>query len=608
MTAHVLTFSYLDAYYFLEAILKEGNAMSKGQQHRVETHAIAGLTTVLVSGESIHTSRDAHTCAELLAEVLDALEYKGTYKVIASMQRLKGSSHLQGLSTNGVSINAVLFGYQPDGNNSRATYTLQLSNAEEAQTCFVVMKNYLGTAYNGKVTAKAVQTVAKSATEKATGLPSSVVMKSAEKLEEAPVPYYTSNTEWMETFVLNLMELSDQSGGCVSKDQVYDLIISHTHYTSRYGLGVIYVLLRKRGHIVGVEGMVDVFTVDGSPEPSYKLKAKELSSKKSAAQKSPKTNTKEKPKAKSGRKWYLNDEAWVSMCIAGLSKLVADKNGLLSHKDLTAFIQSNTEPQVRFGALGAIVKGLTTKGILYEASAKRYRFVYEPSSELPQKALAILEHAKAETAKVFDGFAKSRLPDFAEGMMANNKALLREFLQKVQDGVMQSRDMQKIIEDWYPGMHRATYIRLFNHLIGKGYLVRPNYRTYMIGPVGLDLLGLPAVTYTTVTKELPAAEAPPAELVIPATETVAEPTQKLYPFIPEKLLVTTANVPDVAKAAALVIAKATAKKAEADAVVEDVERLRSRRDELKAQIANGPSPEVVEAAFLRELVERANAL
>jgi hypothetical protein len=122
-------------------------------------------------------------------------------------------------------------------------------------------------------------------------------------------------------------------------------------------------------------------------------------------------------------------------------------------------------------------------------------------------------------------------------------------------------------------------------------------------------LGLPAVTYTTVTKELPAAEVPPAELAAPAADTVVEPNQGLHPFIPEKLLVTTVpNIPDVANAAALVIAKATAKKAEADAVVGDVERLRARRDELKAKIANGPSPEVVEAAFLKELVERANAL
>lgn len=567
--------------------------------HHVNTSIQVGRVTITVRGKSSCQISDLNRLAYLLAEVMNDLAFEGEYTVTPQRRALPGSQSQKGLSVDGTNHNLVGIGFQPGGNSTRARYDLYVADAQDV---FRKLKDYIGTAYNGKDKPKLASKVALVATEEVQVPPSS-----DEKPVEAPKVYFTQDADKMETLILQLDELADkQPEKQLSKSQVLNLIFETAKLEKRLFTGPIFKVAKDRGYIVPVEGLAYHFTVVTSPTPSVKKSKKTKASKKPKSSSKPKAPAVEaKPRNKSSRKWYLNDEAWVSMCIAGLSKLVADKNGLLSHKDLTTFVQSNTEPRVRFGALGAIMKGLTTKGILYEASAKRYRFAYNPSGNLPQKALAVLEHDKAGDARVFDGFAKYRLPDFAEGMMLNGKSLLREFLRKVQDGIARSTDLHKVIEEWYPGLHVSTYIRLFNYLIGQGYLVRPKYGTYTLGPSGLSLLGLSPVTYTTVTKEVLVAEAPPTELVIPATETVAEPIQTLHPFIPEKLLVTKVPiVPGMAEAAARTIAKAVAKKAEADAMVEKEAKLIALRDELRA----GPSPEAVEVAFMEKLVEMANAL
>jgi DNA-binding PadR family transcriptional regulator len=563
--------------------------------------------TITVSGKTQHSPAEVRECAKLIAEVLGTLCMNGQHTLIACPINFQGSQKVLGLSVKGVQNNAIVLAYQPSGNGTRMKYLLHTS-LDRVNDLFESLKAVIGTAYNGKDKPKIASKVAPDAAAEVNASPSS-----AEKTVETPKVYFTQDADKMDTLILELLELAaKQPEKQLSKSQVLNLIFETAKLEKRLFTGPIFKVAKDRGYLVPAEGLVDYFTVVGSPTPSVKKAKKTKASKKPKSRSKPKAPAVEaQPKTNTVRKQkYLSDEEWMRSFMDGLRTLVTDSEGLVSKTDLQRFIKERTNQKKVAGQVYKVLDGLKLRGLVIGAGEKLYRVVYEPKPDTLEKAVQAIEDARAETGKVFNSLAPVRMPRFAE-VLFNNLSLLDRVLVnfgKDARNASYAALCRKVISAELPGRSSASYDHLLKYLESQGYLIRPSHGKYSLGPKGRERLGLPAVTYTTVTKELPAAEVPPAELAAPAVDTVVEPTQELRPFIPEKLLVTTTNISGVAEAAALVIAKATAKKVEADAVVRDVERLRARRDELKAQIANGPSLEAVEAEFLKELVERANAL
>ncbi len=535
----------------------------RGQQNRIDTKVSIEAVTVTIFGESIHSNRDANKCAELLAEVLSALEYKGEYQVVASMQRLKGSSNLQGLSTHGVSINAVMLGYQPNGNDTRATYTLPLANKEEAQKCFVELKNHIGTAYSGPEKAKRHHTdelpvlEAAPVSEVIVAVESSVVTKPTEK----PKVYYTKNEEWMETTVLLLSYLADKHPEHqVTKDQVLDLIVQRTHFPNRGLVGPIYRIFMTRGNLVPIDSAKEVFKLVETPPIGFKAHGLFPRKQKSASKVSA---TKTPPKAKTGRKQkYLSDEEWMRSFMEGLRTLVSTADGLVSKTDLHVFIKQRTNQKKIAATVYTIVEGLKIRGVISDAAGRFYRFVYEPKPDTFEKAVKGIEQARAETAKVFDGFAKTRLPTFAEGMFSK-KQILDDFLRLVGAGVAHVDALKLSLAKLYPVSSRSHNI-LLNYMVHKGYFVRQKKGMYTLGPAGRGRLGLPAVEYKIVAKTAPT----PSEVLPPVTRVTAvpevatavpTPEPVMQSFLPPGLLLAQqpeANVSSADPAVTLVIANA----------------------------------------------------
>lgn len=563
--------------------------------------------TVTVSGKTQHSPAEVRECAGLVAEVLGILCLNGQHTLIACPINFQGSQKLLGLSVKGVQNNAIVLAYQPSGNGTRMKYLLHTSLGV-VNDLFESLKAVIGTAYKGEDKPKLALKVAPVATEEIQVPPSP-----DEKPVEAPKVYFTQDADKMDTLILELLELAaKQPEKQLSKSQVLNLIFETAKLEKRLFTGPIFKVAKDRGYLVPVEGLADHFTVVGSPIPSVKKAKKTRASKKLKSRSKPKAQAVEvKPKTSTVRKQkYLSDEEWMRSFMDDLRTLVTDSEGLVSKTDLQRFIKERTNQKQVAGTVYAVLDGLKLRGLVIGAGEKLYRVVYEPKPDTLEKAVLAIGDARAETAKVFDGFATVRLPKFAE-VLFNNMNLLDRVLSrfgKDARNASYAAHCRVAVSAELPGRSSASYNTFLKYLESQGYLIKPSHGRFCLGPKGRERLGLPAVEYRMVEKVAPTqAEAPPSATPVTATPE-PEVVQDLHPFIPEKLLVTTVNVTGVAEAAALVIAKATAKKAEADAVVGDVERLRARRDELKAQIANGPSPEVVEAAFLKELVERANAL
>lgn len=581
--------------------------MTKGHQNRVDTQATVGSTTISISGESIHNSRDAHTCAVLLAEVLDALKYKGEHKVVASMQRLKGSSSLQGLSTKCVSINAVQLGYQPNGNDSRATYTLQLSTAEEAQKCFVVLKEYLGTAYNGKIEPKAKLSSLEEPVALEIEEPSSeggAKQKSVStfiKPLEKPEVYYIKDSEWMEMLILLLSDIADNHPEHqVTKDQVLDLIVARTHLKNRGGTAPIYLALFTRGYLLKIEGVEHIFRLVEIPPVGFKshglwqhknkpAKATTVISQK-ASKRGPGKNQK-----------YFSDEEWMRSFMDGLRALVTASDGLISKTDLYRFIKDRTNQNKTAGMVYKIVDGLQVRGILITAGEKLYRVVYEPKSDTLEKAVEGIRQARAEVAQVFDGFAKYRLPKFAEGMFANPQ-ILKGFLRVLNEDTIPSAVLQQHIENLFPGFYRSSYFQLFNYLVTHGYLLRPKMGTYSLGPKGRDELGLPAIEYKLVEKA-----APKETLALPPVPDITLCPEEVPAAKPQTFLPQAQPAPPLPNTAltgqiALIISETLKTKAEADQSDQREGNLRVRRDDLQALLENPVDEAAVEVEVQRQLI------
>ena len=535
----------------------------RGQQNRIDTKVSIDTVTVTIFGESIHSNRDANKCAELLAEVLSALEYKGEYQVVASMQRLKGSSNLQGLSTHGVSINAVKLGYQPNGNDTRATYTLPLANKEEAQKCFVELKNHIGTAYSGPEKAKRHHTdelpvlEAAPVSEWAVAVESSVGTKPTEK----PKVYYTKNEEWMETTVLLLSYLADKHPEHqVTKDQVLDLIVQRTHFPNRGLVGPIYRIFMTRGNLVPIDSAKEVFTLVETPPVGFKAHGLFPRKQKSASKVSA---TKTQPKAKPERKQkYLSDEAWMRSFMEGLRTLVSDADGLVSKTALNVFIKQRAKQKKIAATVYKIVEGLKIRGILSDAAGTFYRVTYEPKPDTLEKAVKGIEQARTETAKVFDGFAMTRLPTFAEGMFSK-KQILDDFLRLVGADVAHVDALKSWLAKLYPVSGRSHNI-LLNYMVHKGYLVRQKKGMYTLGPTGRERLGWRGVEYKIVEKSAPT----PPEVLPPVTQAavlpevataVSTPEPVMQSFLPPGLLLTQpheVNTSQADSSVTLIIAKA----------------------------------------------------
>ena len=181
--------------------------------------------------------------------------------------------------------------------------------------------------------------------------------------------------------------------------------------------------------------------------------------------------------------------------------------------------------------------------------------------------------------------------------------LLDQFLSKVHKGMKQVVDLRAFISVWYPGHSDRSYLRLFSYMAGQGYLVRPQMGVYTLGPKGFERLGrLPAGRIEGakgVSQESPP-EPPvnPAPVVVPSAAVVA----KVAPPV------SVTGSPEVTAATAQAIAKARAAKAAADASEEVETQLRTRRDELLAQLASGPTPEIINAAVTSRLVQIAHDL
>lgn len=504
----------------------------RGQQNRIDTKVSIDAVTVTIFGESIHSNRDANKCAELLAEVLSALEYKGEYQVVASMQRLKGSSNLQGLSTHGVSINAVMLGYQPNGNDTRATYTLPLANKEEAQKCFVELKNHIGTAYSGPEKAKRHHTdelpvlEAAPVSEGTVAVESSVVTKPTEK----PKVYYTKNEEWMETTVLLLSYLADKHPEHqVTKDQVLDLIVQRTHFPNRGLVGPIYRIFMTRGNLVPIDSAKEVFKLVETPPVGFKAHGLFPRKQKSASKVSA---TKTPPKAKTGRKQkYLSDEEWMHSFMEGLRTLVSTADGLVSKTDLHVFIKQRTNQKKIAATVYTIVEGLKIRGVISDAAGRFYRFVYEPKPDTLEKAVKGIEQARAETVKVFDSFANSRLPKFAEGMFTNVQ-ILDDFLKRTGTNSVHVDDLKSWLRKHYGMVADRSHSILVNYLTGQGYLLRLGKARYALGPTGRERLGLPAVEYKIVDKAAPT----PPDVLPPVTQAAALPEVGMAVPAPEPVM------------------------------------------------------------------------
>ena len=490
----------------------------KGQQNCIDTQAVVGQTVITLTGESIHSNRDAYRCAELVAEALDALDYLGEYRVLASMQRLKGSSHLQGLSTNGVSINAVLLGYQPHGNDSRATYTLQFPNADEAQKCLVVLKEFLVTAYDAKPKIKAEKLLFQPIDTAAEALEVIPSLPAVLKPTQKPNVYYTSDSDWMETFVLYLSELSDrQLEKLVTKSQVLDLILEHTAISKRFHTGPIWKTLKDRGYVNAFDDREERWSVSCEPLPSKPSKALKMA--KPEPQKVP---------AKKKQK-YLSDEEWMRSFVAGLRELVPESGAEIKKADLHRFIKERTNQKKVANVVYKVVEGLKVRGIIFTAGEIRYRVVYEPAPDVVEKAAAEMAHVRAERDKVFNGLAKFRLPTFAEGMIFGDSRILNDFLTQIRGGMTKSSAMMAHLYELYPVTSRSHAL-LLNYLVGQGFLIHVKKGHYSLGPKGRERLGLKAIVYKDVTIEA-VVETPPVSVVeaIPVPKPEGEMLQAFMP-------------------------------------------------------------------------------
>lgn len=496
----------------------------KGQQNCIDTQAVVDQTLITLTGESIHSNRDAHRCAELVAEALDALGYLGEYRVVASMQRLKGSSHLQGLSTNGVSINAVLLGYQPHGNDSRATYTLQFPNADEAQKCFVVLKEFLGTANDAKPKIKAETTpiqLADTASEASEAIP---LLPAVSKPTQKPNVYYTSDSDWMETFVLYLSELSDrQLEKLVTKSQVLDLILEHTAISKRFHTGPIWKTLKDRGYVKPTDESESFWTVDYEPAVTKlpKVSKQVVSKKQVPAKTSQVSGTKNTS--------YLRDEAWMSSFMSGLHALVFENKGLISKKSLLSFIGERIRDNSSVGTVHGILDGLERRHRVILNGIEGYRVVYKPTSETAKRAVAAIGRVREDQARFFGTFAKYRKPAFAEGLISN-QTLFSGFLQSAAEKPVKAAVLQALVEKLYPGYSSAAYNNLLAYLHYKGYLLRQKKGHYVLGPTGRTLLGLKPIVYKDVAIEA-VVETPPVSVVeaIPVPKPEGEMLQAFMP-------------------------------------------------------------------------------
>lgn len=484
-------------------------ANQRGSQNTISVESVQGSTVVKISGQSIHSNRDAQACADILAEVLFNLDYKGEHKVVASMQRLKGSGSLQGLSITGLSINAIQFGYQPNGNDTRATYTLQLSCADEAQKCFVVMKAYIGTAYKKVAILKdKPQTLVEEAFEKEG--PVAVDAEVSNPLEEQKT-FFTDDPAKMEIFMISLLVAADSNPGkTVTKNQTLDLIVEQAGLQSRFRSGPILKSLKDRGYLLETSDGSERYTINTEPSKDFhRARSKQDGAPKTTPGSVALPQAKVVPKKPVERKQkYLSDEEWMQSFVQGLRALVQDSDGLISRPDLYRFIKERTNQKKVAGTVYTIVDGLKLRGVIHSAGEALFRFTYSPPEDIVERAVKSIERARAETGKVFEGFAKFRMPDFAEGMFRNTQ-LLRDFLSLASARDVTPATLKEKLAEWYP-VSDWSHIQLLNYMVGQGYFVRSGTgkgTVYKLGPKGYERLGLPLPkTSLPVSAEKPAAQ------------------------------------------------------------------------------------------------------
>jgi hypothetical protein len=452
--------------------------------HQIAVIETVGKVTIQIRGKSACLSSDLRQLALLLGTVMSDLAFEGTYTVTPVRKALPGSAAQKGLSLDGTSDNIVGIGYQPGGNATRARYNLHTANA---QVVFRQLKDYIGTAYTGVEKKKPSLPVALSAPV----IKAAPVRESIKPIAK-PEVYYTSDPEWMETFVLYLLDFADtQPQKQVSKDQVFDLIVRHTHYTGRFGVGPIYTMLEKRGHLVNVEGKTNTFTVVGKPAVSGVKKRKPV-----VAAAAPKEVAAAIPK----KQKYLSDEEWMRSFMDGLRSLVSVDNGLISQTDLYRFIVQRTNQKKIAGTVYKILDGLKLRGVIITAGEKMYKFIYQPQPDTAEKAVAAIQAARSKQQQTFNGFAKFRLPTFAEGMFSH-KQILDGFLEHLRHTSVEANTLKSHLQRLYP-VSDWSHIQLLNYMVGQGYLLREK-RKYSLGPKGKERLGLGPLK--TVQGLLPAA-------------------------------------------------------------------------------------------------------
>ncbi len=543
--------------------------------HHVSTSDTVGKVTIQIRGKSSCQVSDLNHLAFLLAEVMNDLAFEGEYTVTPQRRALPGSASQKGLSVNGTNHNLVGIGFQPGGNATRARYDLHTA---DAQNVFRILKDYIGTAYNGRVTPKAKLADQQKPLVAEVKVRQDALVIQVAKPTEAPLLYYTKDVEWMETTVLLLSDMADEHPEHhVTKDQVLDLIVQRTHLANRGGTAPIYLSFMVRGYLVPIDSAKDAFKLVETPPADFKAhglfkrKPKPVSKEQlnvSATQAQPKVKLERKQK-------YLSDEEWMRSFMEGLQSLVTAADGLVSKTDLHVFIKERTNQKKIASTVYVIVEGLKNRGWVSDAGGKFYRLVYEPKPDTLEKAVKGIEQARAEKTKVFEGFAKTRLPTFAEGMFSKKQMILDDFLRLAGAGATHVSGLRSWLFKQYPVSDRSLSI-LVNYMKHNGYLVERKKGMYALGPTGRERLGLSPVEYKIVEKTV---SIPPEVLLLVApVVTLPDPKPSVQAFVPAGLLLTPqpeANASKADPAVTLVIAKA----------VRDIKQIEQEADEAEAQQA-----------------------